>query len=63
MIILKDEWQGFTPGEWCEGINVSDFIKKNYNSHVPTVKSQIVLLRYIWQNQIDSYEAAAFLWK
>ncbi len=47
---MKDEWQGFTPGEWCEGINVSDFIKKNYHLYEgddsflagPTAKSKKV---------------------
>ncbi|HIU58081.1 MAG TPA: formate C-acetyltransferase [Candidatus Ornithomonoglobus merdipullorum] len=28
------EWEGFTPGKWCEeGINVRDFIQKNYTPY------------------------------
>ena len=27
---MKKEWKGFIEGNWCNEINVSDFIKKNY---------------------------------
>ena len=27
---MKEEWKGFKEGAWCNEINVSDFIKKNY---------------------------------
>ena len=29
---MKTEWEGFNKGIWCNEINVSDFIKKNYTS-------------------------------
>lgn len=25
-----NEWQGFNPGDWCENIDVRDFIQKNF---------------------------------
>ncbi len=28
--MMKEEWKGFIEGSWCNEINVSDFIKKNY---------------------------------
>ncbi|MDO4618064.1 MAG: formate C-acetyltransferase [Clostridia bacterium] len=27
------EWEGFTPGDWCENINVREFILKNYTMY------------------------------
>ena len=27
------EWNGFTPGDWCNNINVSEFIKLNYTPY------------------------------
>lgn len=30
---MKKEWNGFKEGQWCNEINVSDFIKKNYSSY------------------------------
>ncbi len=30
---MKEEWNGFKEGSWCEGINVSDFIKLNYTMY------------------------------
>ncbi len=30
---MKEEWKGFKEGVWTEEINVSDFIKKNYNPY------------------------------
>jgi formate C-acetyltransferase len=27
---MKKEWKGFIEGSWCNEVNVSDFIKKNY---------------------------------
>ncbi len=27
---MKEEWKGFKKGSWCDEINVSDFIKRNY---------------------------------
>ncbi len=29
---MKTEWEGFNKGIWCNEINISDFIKKNYTS-------------------------------
>lgn len=29
----QTSWRGFVKGEWCEKINVSDFIKKNYRAY------------------------------
>ena len=45
-----NEWKGFKKGNWCNEINVSDFIKKNYKSYKgdesfltsPTKKTQKV---------------------
>ncbi len=28
--MMREEWKGFIQGAWCDEINVSDFIKKNY---------------------------------
>jgi len=30
---LAKAWEGFTPGKWSEGIDVRDFIQKNYNPY------------------------------
>ena len=30
---MKEEWNGFVAGEWCNSINVRDFIQKNYTSY------------------------------
>ncbi len=30
---MREEWQGFNEGLWCNEINVSDFIKRNYTSY------------------------------
>ena len=27
---MKKEWKGFIEGSWCNEVNVSDFIKRNY---------------------------------
>ena len=27
---MREEWKNFNEGSWCNEINVSDFIKKNY---------------------------------
>ncbi|MBR6820682.1 MAG: formate C-acetyltransferase [Bacilli bacterium] len=27
---MKEEWKGFIEGSWCNEVNVSDFIKRNY---------------------------------
>ncbi|MGN0634553.1 MAG: formate C-acetyltransferase [Oscillospiraceae bacterium] len=31
--VFCSEWEGFTPGKWCEGVNVRDFIQKNYTPY------------------------------
>lgn len=31
---MNQAWRGFTTGDWCEHINVSDFIKKNYTPYI-----------------------------
>jgi formate C-acetyltransferase len=31
---MAKAWEGFTPGEWSEGINVRDFIQKNYTPYL-----------------------------
>ena len=28
-----EAWNGFVPGEWSEGVNVRDFIQKNYTPY------------------------------
>ena len=35
---MKQEWQNFKDGKWTKEINVSDFIKKNYNNHTKEMK-------------------------
>ena len=30
---MKEEWNGFVAGDWCNSINVRDFIQKNYTSY------------------------------
>ncbi len=30
---MKQEWNGFQPGKWCEKIDVSNFIKSNYQPY------------------------------
>ena len=30
---MNDAWRGFKTGEWCDGINVRDFINKNYTAY------------------------------
>ena len=30
---MKNEWKNFKEGNWCNEINVSDFIQSNYNSY------------------------------
>jgi len=30
---MKNNWRSFIPGEWCNTINVSDFILKNYHGY------------------------------
>ncbi len=30
---MKEEWKGFREGAWCNEVNVSDFIKKNYEAY------------------------------
>ena len=29
-----DAWNGFVTGDWCEHINVRDFINKNYTAYM-----------------------------
>lgn len=51
---FKKEWKNFNEGSWCNEINVSDFIKKNYNAYdgdesflsEPTAKTKRVLKVY-----------------
>ena len=31
---MKVQWQGFKPGAWVEGIDVRDFIQKNYKPYI-----------------------------
>ena len=30
---MAKAWEGFIPGKWSEGIDVRDFIQKNYNPY------------------------------
>ena len=30
---MKEEWQGFKSGKWCDEINVRDFIQNNYTEY------------------------------
>ncbi len=30
---MKEEWKNFNKGDWCNEINVSDFIQKNYTAY------------------------------
>ena len=30
---MMEEWNDFNKGKWCEGIDVRDFINKNYVSY------------------------------
>ena len=30
---MTEAWKGFKPGVWCDGINVSNFIKLNYTQY------------------------------
>ncbi len=30
---MKEEWKGFVRGLWCNEVNVSDFIKRNYEPY------------------------------
>ena len=51
---MKEEWKNFKQGAWCDEINVSDFIKKNYVAYDgdesflsgPTDKTKRVLKVY-----------------
>ena len=51
---MKEEWKDFKQGAWCDEINVSDFIKKNYAAYDgdelflsgPTDKTKRVLKVY-----------------
>lgn len=51
---IKEEWKNFNEGSWCNEVNVSDFIKKNYNAYdgdesflsEPTAKTKRVLKVY-----------------
>ncbi len=51
---IKQEWKNFNEGPWCNEINVSDFIKRNYNAYngdesflsEPTDKTKRVLKIY-----------------
>ena len=51
---MKEEWKNFKQGAWCDEINVSDFIKKNYAAYDgdelflsgPTDKTKRVLKVY-----------------
>ena len=29
---MMEEWKDFNKGKWCEGIDVRDFINKNYGT-------------------------------
>ena len=31
--MIKTQWQGFNKGEWCDSINVRDFIQQNYTPY------------------------------
>lgn len=51
---MKEEWKNFNEGSWCNEINVSDFIKKNYVPYTsgedflvgPTEKTKRILKVY-----------------
>ena len=54
-----EEWDSFTPGEWCKEINVRDFIQKNYtpytgNSDFLTGKTENT--EKLWNMVLDLYE-------
>ena len=34
MADMRKEWDGFIAGAWCEGINVREFIQKNYTPYI-----------------------------
>ena len=34
MALWKKEWEGFIPGNWCDGIDVREFIQKNYTPYI-----------------------------
>ena len=31
---VKNEWEGFISGKWCNEINVREFIQKNYTPYI-----------------------------
>jgi len=31
---FEKEWEGFTAGKWCDGIDVREFIQKNYSPYI-----------------------------
>ena len=34
MADMRKEWDGFIAGAWCEGIDVREFIQKNYTPYI-----------------------------
>lgn len=51
---MKNEWNNFKKGVWCDEINVSDFIEKNYTPYegddsfleAPTNKTKKIAAKY-----------------
>lgn len=32
--VLPEAWEGFAPGSWCDGVDVRDFIQRNYTPYL-----------------------------
>ena len=38
---MREEWKGFTTGEWAKEVNVRDFIQKNYTPYDGDARQQM----------------------
>ena len=61
---MREEWKGFTTGEWAKEVNVRDFIQKNYTPYEQVLhrQQQIYGIRYLIFRNRKEQQAAYLIW-
>ena len=67
---MREEWKGFTTGEWAKEVNVRDFIQKNYTPYDgdasflagPTQATTDLWNRYLIFRNRKEQQAAYLIW-
>ena len=61
---MREEWKGFTTGEWAKEVNVRDFIQKNYTPYdgdASFLAGPTQATTDLWNQVLDLQKQAAYL--